>query len=331
MSLIKLTESIEIPFAALQDTLPKYSQATPVVFYHGGCLDGMFAAALVAYGEEHPCIFVPVQYGDRYENWKFLCNHDVYVVDFSFEPDDMLAIFDQCNTLTWYDHHDSAMKKRAQWMDVIANGPRADALATHYSEDNSASGAMLTCEAQAIQDYWITQIIMHIDDRDRWKFIYSSTEEICVALYSICSTAVDALTELEQLSYKAYEEYLTMGGALLRERAKQIAMLLPTAVDCGGVVYCNAPSFLASALGNAIATKHGKAACIYQVTGDGIKLSYRSTDECPVSAQELASTFGGGGHKNAAGAFIKGARGQYAFMHDRISYVKWDEYTTGGA
>ena len=62
----------------------------------------------------------------------------------------------------------------------------------------------------------------------------------------------------------------------------------------------NAPSFLASNLGNELANKSGTFGLVWSMADDGqIHCSLRSNGEYDVSA--IARVFGGGGHRNAAG------------------------------
>jgi len=61
----------------------------------------------------------------------------------------------------------------------------------------------------------------------------------------------------------------------------------------------NAPGKFASEAGNVLAHRCNGAACVWYSDGHELKISLRSVPDVDVS--EIASAFGGGGHKNAAG------------------------------
>jgi nanoRNase/pAp phosphatase (c-di-AMP/oligoRNAs hydrolase) len=53
-----------------------------------------------------------------------------------------------------------------------------------------------------------------------------------------------------------------------------------------------------------MAEKHNAVSGVFDIRGSQVRLSFRSLDHHTPSAFDIASSLGGGGHKNAAGASI---------------------------
>lgn len=80
-------------------------------YYHKIDLDGKCSAAIVR--RKYPdCELIGVDYPDRPDFDKINPGDTVFVVDFSFEPDDMRAIAAIAKIdFIWIDHHKSAIEK----------------------------------------------------------------------------------------------------------------------------------------------------------------------------------------------------------------------------
>jgi oligoribonuclease NrnB/cAMP/cGMP phosphodiesterase (DHH superfamily) len=79
-----------------------------VVYFHIDT-DGKAAAAIIKRAD--PTVYpVPVNYGYELRKDRLSQGETVYVVDFTFEPEDMLWLKENCR-LIWIDHHELAINK----------------------------------------------------------------------------------------------------------------------------------------------------------------------------------------------------------------------------
>lgn len=77
-------------------------------FFHRNDLDGVCSGAIVK--KFHPNVeLIGIDYGEPFP-WDRVEGQEVFMVDFSLQPfSDMIKLANMCN-LTWIDHHDSAIK-----------------------------------------------------------------------------------------------------------------------------------------------------------------------------------------------------------------------------
>jgi oligoribonuclease NrnB/cAMP/cGMP phosphodiesterase (DHH superfamily) len=81
-----------------------------ICYYHKADLDGKCSAAIVR--RKYPeCELIGVDYPDRPDFEKIESGDTVFVVDYSFEPNDMYELGCQSYELVWIDHHKSAIEK----------------------------------------------------------------------------------------------------------------------------------------------------------------------------------------------------------------------------
>jgi len=78
-------------------------------FYHGIDLDGKMSGAIVK-SFEPDCEMFPINYGDIFPWGSINQDEEVYIVDFSLQPfDKMEKLAEKCQ-LTWIDHHEVALE-----------------------------------------------------------------------------------------------------------------------------------------------------------------------------------------------------------------------------
>ena len=86
-----------------------------VCIYHGSDLDGQCSGAIYAdahKGEEF--VLMPMDYGDQIP-WEELKGSDVTLIDFSFQPwSEFERLMHESASVTWIDHHKSAIKEYQQ-------------------------------------------------------------------------------------------------------------------------------------------------------------------------------------------------------------------------
>ena len=298
----------------------------PLVIYHGKCADG-FSAAWVFYNLSN---YVPMEFdfhaGIYGETPPDVSDRDVYLVDFSYKRQvvkDMIQI-GGAKTVTVIDHHLSAMKDLEGLDAEIAEDAE---MAQHEIDNTSLSDGwenpltlifdMNMSGATMAWDFWkevweaqgISRPLLlgHVEDRDLWRFKLPMTREIQSAVFSYEYTfenwdklmAMDAV-ELLKLG--------VAGEAIERKHHKDIAELVSVCqriLPIGGfdVLVASLPYTLTSDAGHLMASnwRDGEmfAAC-YWDTSDARIFSLRSTEK-GMDVSAIASSYGGGGHKHAAG------------------------------
>lgn len=260
-----------------------------ICIYHANCCDGMGAAWVVhkALNENDDVEFIAANYQGELPEVK---DAHVIIVDFSFKQDQMREIAKQANSVLVIDHHKTA---QAELIPLIEQG------IIHGVFDMEKSGAMLAWN-YFFPNEEPPRLIEHIQDRDLWKFELVGTREIQAALYSY-PMELELWDELmETDTGKLYLE----GVAIDRAHKKNVNGLVEfcsyqSSIAGFLVPTLNCNYMFASDAGNILA-KDAPFSATYQETEGYRKYSLRSVDG-GMDVSEIASKFGGGGHKHAAG------------------------------
>lgn len=263
-----------------------------VCIYHGNCADG-FAAAWVfrkAFGQEHT--FHPGVYQDPPPNVE---GKSVTLLDFSYKRPVMEEILRKAKSVTILDHHKTAI-------DDLAGLPLNGCL------DASRSGCMLAWEA-FFPNQLPPPLLLHIEDRDLWRFSLARTREIQANVFSYPYD----FQIWDELMSANVDELARQGEAIERKHLKDIDELIGVVtrrimISGYNVPVANLPYTLTSDAGHKLA-KGEAFACCYWDTPSGRVFSLRSTDE-GIDVSQVAKQYGGGGHRNASGFRIDYAAAQ---------------------
>lgn len=288
------------------------------VLYHAGCLDG-FGAAWAVWRRWPDATFIPVAYGKPLPEIR--PGTDVVIVDFSYPFDTLTELAERVNSVLVLDHHQTAQAqlqslpdasparllptrgqpldpwtefqwsaaKLAAWFDMTKSGCRLAWEFFHPGED-------------------LPQLLVHLEDRDLWKFRVPGTKEIyaAVASYSQAFSVWDELATMIEYDSLGSEDnrLLGQGEALLRAFDKQVEDAVGASrrkLVIGGylVHVANVPFFMASDAGELLGRGQVFAATYYDAQ-DGRKFSLRS-EPGGLDVSKIAKEYGGGGHKHAAG------------------------------
>lgn len=295
----------------------------PLVIYHANCADG-FGAAFAAWlilGDDAE--YWPVKHEKNYNELEALAlntsDREVYILDFSFQREDMEGVFRRAKHVVWLDHHKTAFEmwcpgELTMWMSDPLDTSR------HIKLDNNKSGALIAWE-YFHPNTEIPMLIQHIDDYDRWQFKLSGTRSFIKSLWSwpFDFRAWQLIFFSEGYTENAYKFAYKEGDAILRAHEQNVqAVVANCARECsinmpmppGGwgvsdvMSYygfsANCPAHLTSDVGHVLASQSGTFGLLwYMGTNEKIKCSLRSNGAFDVSS--IAKVFGGGGHKNAAG------------------------------
>lgn len=254
--------------------------------YHGNCADGFGAALAVRIGlGKHNVKFHAGVYNNAPPD---VTNKDVIIVDFSYKRDVLIEMASKAKSMLILDHHKSAE------YDLVDLPDNVTAIF-----DMERSGAVMAWE-YFNPDTAIPKLYLHIQDMDLWKFEIEGTREIQAALFSY------------GYDFDIWKKLLTVnlstlfndGLAIERKHFKDIREFIAVAAyrdTIGGyeVPVLNAPYFWSSDVGEIMGVGEPFAAC-YWDTPEGRVYSLRSAED-GIDVSEVASKFGGGGHKHAAG------------------------------
>ncbi len=252
--------------------------------YHSNCADGFGAAWTVrkALGD------IEFYAGKYQEPPPDVTGKDVVMVDFSYKRPVLLEMAQQANSILILDHHKTAA---ADLLDLPAN------VTTKF--DMERSGAMLAWE-HFFPGEAPPPLLLHIEDRDLWRFALQNTRQIQANVFSYPYDfqAWDTLMAAE------VQDLAKEGEAIERKHFKDIDELLGVTTRemvIGGyrVPVANLPYTLSSDAGHELAKGRPFAAC-YWDTPQGRTFSLRSSDD-GVDVSAIATQYGGGGHRNAAG------------------------------
>lgn len=294
----------------------------PLCIYHGNCADGFGSAWVVR------------EYFGRTQNKDVDFHAGVYMnappplykgqivilVDFSYKREVLLEMAKGAEAVLVIDHHKSAIEDlKADGcyiinmngylgklsydrfltnvaLDHVEGGPRI-----YTVFDLNRSGATLTWDFFFPDEIARPRLLEHIEDRDLWRFKLSGTREIQANLFSYPYDfqTWDVLMQRDPI------ELIKEGTAIERKHFKDINELILVTkrrmrIAGHNVPVANLPYIFSSDAGHIMAKDEPFAAC-YTDTPSGRVFSLRSNGDQSVDVSAIASLFGGGGHKAAAG------------------------------
>lgn len=266
--------------------------------YHANCADGFGAAWVVrqALGAEN-VDFHAGRYGYPAPDVE---GRDVIIVDFSYPYELLVLLGHQARSILIIDHHKTAAE-------ALAKLQPAPATYREWFSSEQRVGTVFDMErsgAGLAWDYFNPQqprpkLINHIEDRDLWLFKLMGTDKVMASVFSFPHD----FQIWDDLMAADVSDLRTDGAGILRKQDKDVADLVPNArrLTIAGhtVPALNCPHFMASDAGHILAQGEPFATC-YSDTSKGRVFSLRSQRE-GMDVSEIAKTYGGGGHRNAAG------------------------------
>lgn len=282
-----------------------------ICVYHADCQDG-FSAAWAVWKALGDIEFYRGIHGEA-PPLDLMADKHVILVDFSYPLEKINQIIEVCASLLILDHHKTAREALSTfpaegfgWDDhkkiascAVGNNPM---LKVGVVFDMERSGAVIAWNyfhpRQAVP-----QLLLHVQDRDLWKFELESTRDITGYLFSLPYSF--RVWDLTVSNFPASRlEKIKLGEAINRKHDKDIAELLPLTkrlMAIGGyqVPVANMPYTMASDAANIMAVGQPFAATYY----DGRVFRFFSLRSVPggVDVSEVAKKYGGGGHKHASG------------------------------
>ena len=267
-----------------------------ICFYHAGCPDGLGAAWAVRHCWGDAAEYRPRGHDDTVD-LDDLDGCQVVYVDFAPPNDELIVLAETAAQIIVLDHHLSARDR------IEADPAVANALAGRGHQvvlDLTHSGAVLTW-LHFSPDEPVPELLRYVEDQDLWTWELPNSEEINAAIGSFPLE----FETWDELSRRSPDELASEGRPLVRANRTQVARALRTAsrvlLDGEWVEAVNATSNR-SAIGHELAKRAAfgrKWGCVFHMTGHQVSATLYSIGDEDVSA--VATRFGGGGHRNAAG------------------------------
>lgn len=271
----------------------QYNQKIDLVIYHKNCADG-FGAAFSAWKKLNSiAVYIACSYND---NPPVVVDKHVAVFDFSFPRDITIKLQSEAASFILLDHHKTAKES-------ISDLPNC------YFNMNK-SGAVLAWEFFH-PDQPIPKFLLHIQDRDIWKFemqdTYAFSESQFLRPYQFDSWN-------EMMNEQVVIDMIEKGKYLLEMKENNVKYLVKSADKRkfqGYDTYCvNSYNFL-SEVGNNLCEKYPDAVALIWRWNTKYKCYYISLrsyqpkhegDKCGPDVSMLAKKYeGGGGHEHASG------------------------------
>jgi oligoribonuclease NrnB/cAMP/cGMP phosphodiesterase (DHH superfamily) len=288
-----------------------------VVIYHGGCPDGLASAFAFLNVYRAKRTNIPIVPKSTYfypcferalakdASMPDLNNKDVYIVDYSYSPDELITIRNIANTVTIFDHHETAQKDLAKPIPGV-----------RMVFDMNRCGAEITWDeiyGKATRPWFM----VHIRDRDLWTWDkpdetpHPDSKSFCAAFFELGMT-FETLTAFTKYTNIQIQELYTRGKVICDIEEKihiRVAKHAEKVIFEGHLVYAiNLPTWQ-SEVGNILANYPDAAfAMIYRWDPKNAMwyISLRGSNHSPnvgaiAKACSLKYKTKGGGHAKAAG------------------------------
>lgn len=281
---------------------------TPICIYHANCVDGFTAAWCVREAIGHRLDFIPASYGQEPPD---VTGRDVIIVDFSYKRPVLERMALSARSILVLDHHKTAQADLAglpapvlDWYEQLKHpcNPCAEF-------DMERSGAQMAWDF--FHGGTRPALIDYVADRDLWHWLLPDSRAVSAVLASHAhnfDTWSDLVASMQDEGFDR-ARIVSEGEAIIRKIDKDVDAIIGAAartMKIGGTVVpvANCPPFLASETAGKLAQDAPFAATYYDGP-DGRGFSLRSRGEAGADVSEIAASYGGGGHRNAAGFAAK--------------------------
>lgn len=276
-----------------------------VIVYHYNCADGFGALWAATSALAHPVEAIPGIYNASAPDLSRFADKHVYILDFSYPPPLLCAICAVARSVTWLDHHVSAINA---WREYVQQATSQAPANLTTCLDNDYSGAVLAW--RHFYDEEPPLMLRYIQDRDLWHFKMPNSREINAYIFSL-SYDLGLWAELMAIQPDSpdYDSAVASGRAILRKQAKDIDEIIGAAAgfvclgDHKNIPVLNVPYMWASEACHKMLQLNSTAPFVasYFISGKQALFSLRSRNNENVDVSAIAVAHGGGGHKHAAG------------------------------
>jgi len=258
-----------------------------LILFHAHCVDG-FGAAYAAwkyFGDEAD--YFPIQYEKRSGFDVFPQYEKLYILDFSF-PAEQLRSMTQNHPgleITLIDHHKTAIEDLVDFEHQNVN----------IILDITRSGAALAWK-HFFPKAHVPDLLLAIEDRDLWKFKYPDSKKITAALYPY-------KRDFEVWDKLDVRKLVDEGSCVLRYQDSLVKYISKQAFRYPAFSIVQTPVLASDVCNYLLETTPNIAFSVAISDRNALEtqVSLRSVD---YDVEVLAKSFGGGGHKCAAGFVI---------------------------
>lgn len=270
-----------------------------VCIFHAGCPDGFGAAwaAWRAWGEKG--VYVPRGHDDPLRADDYVGDRVVFA-DIAPPPAAARELLDRVGELVILDHHVSALERYRAEPDLLRE---AEVAGHRVHFDLAHSGALLAWD-HLHPDEPAPELLRYVEDQDLWRFALPQSREVNAALTSHPRT----FEKWSELAALPIERLAAEGEPILRHEKAEVERALqhahPIQVGEHRLESVNA-RVSRSRIGHELATRAAfgvPCGAVYRLHATRVDVSVYSVGDFDVS--RIATSFGGGGHKNAAGFSI---------------------------
>lgn len=291
------------------------------VFYHND-MDGIVSARVILnkmrerkkeFLQED---FIKMDYSKKFPLDIITTNEEVFIVDYSISPEEMVKLLNKTKRVVWIDHHKSAIEKYKDFEQEVS-GFRANGIAGcvltywYFNGRQNETQEFLTDYPGNIKSLYRKEIPTYIKlagDWDVWEHLYGEETRLFTISFNarisnpFADYYFDKFYDREELGH-----FIQSGEAMKEYRnswAKEFMNRYGFETKIGGF-----SAFLAN-LGNANSEFFGDLIDKYDIigtfcyNGETWTTSLYSNKDY-VDCAEICSSYGGGGHKGAAGFVSK--------------------------
>ncbi len=278
-----------------------------VCIFHQRCFDGITAAWVVDrryYGAK----LIAAKYQTPPPPMEELAGKRVFIVDFSYPREILKEIKVHADTLSVFDHHDTARKNCEGLEYTIFDNER--------------------CGAAIVWDFLNPgqkrpALIDYAQDYDLWKFELPYSHEVNATLQShpLTTNTIETLSlELEEsIMVETLEasRFVVEGRGILRAHQRVVETIARNAIEleiCGNnVLGVECPREFGNEVASLLAQRR-LFGVTFSTKKDGFRHYHLRTRESGFRVCDLAEKFGGGGHADSAGFRLKLAHGGDPFQ-----------------
>lgn len=297
-----------------------------ICIYHGNCADGFTAAWAVWKRFGDAVEYVPGVYGEAPPD---VTGKNVVIVDFSYKRPVLEEMARSAYSILVLDHHKTAHADLADGGLFTAMAKWSGEMNWHRYEQNLMQDEMENagCRVYTLFDMersgagiaWDflhpndvrPNLVRYVEDRDLWRFNMPLSREVNAFIFAHAYDFKNwNFLNAKMADHMGVQDVADMGGAIEMKHHKDVAELVaklrrPMVIGGQLVPVANMPYTLTSDAGHLMCTEPFEgyrapfAAC-YWDTPEGRVFSLRSI-EGGYDVSRIAASYGGGGHKNAAG------------------------------
>jgi oligoribonuclease NrnB/cAMP/cGMP phosphodiesterase (DHH superfamily) len=297
--------------------MKKRIRMKPLIITHKNCVDGCCSQAILRsrYGSDADYLELdhanldPTKDKDapKYLEKIFAQkDSEVVISDFCLNTEMIDRLLQQNNKVVILDHHASSIPFVEPFEKRMAAGEKLN-LHINFAKTNDRSGSMLTWE-YAYPDVTPPKAVEFVSDGDIWKFKFGdATKHFYTGLLETHGEPKDVPTELWDkllIDNKLAEKIVEIGEPIHAQYMSEVMYYatkgIPVVLDGKPGLMVEAPKKYTSDLGNQLAIACDGFGLVYNTdeqTGV-VRCSLRSV--APITVNDLAGKFGGGGHPQAS-------------------------------